>query len=160
MPLSATDTYGSASRDLTVNIYEAPKIQSANSATFFTGMPATFVVTTTGYPVISSQPVTMNDLPPTDPTQGQGMHFTVTGLPSDLQYSNLNAQGQATGTLTIQGTPSTADAGLHRSRLRRRTVLEQQRSKRWRSTSSRSQGRLRLPALLATATTLARLREH
>jgi hypothetical protein len=113
VPLIATDSSGSASQTLTINIYEAPHIPSANSATFFTGMPGSFAVTTTGYPSLSTHPVSQNSTPPTSPTQGQGMYFTVTGLPSDLQYSNLNPQGLATGTLTIQGTPSQADAGVH-----------------------------------------------
>lgn len=112
VPLTATDSSGSVSQMLTINIYEAPHILSANSATFFTGMPGSFAVTTTGYPSLSTQPVSQNSAPPTDPTQGQGMYFTVTGLPSDLRYSNLNPQGLATGTLTIQGTSSAGDAGL------------------------------------------------
>jgi hypothetical protein len=37
----------------------------------------------------------------------------VTGLPASLTFSNLNPQGFATGTLTIQGTPSGADVGYH-----------------------------------------------
>ena len=41
------------------------------------------------------------------------MYFTVIGLPGDLQASNLTPQGFAGGTLTIQGTPSAADAGPH-----------------------------------------------
>ena len=41
------------------------------------------------------------------------MYFTVNGLPPDLQFSNLNPLGLATGTLTIQGTPSAADTGVH-----------------------------------------------
>jgi hypothetical protein len=41
------------------------------------------------------------------------MYFTVTGLPADLNYSNLTSQGFAGGTLTIQGTPSAADIGVH-----------------------------------------------
>jgi hypothetical protein len=39
------------------------------------------------------------------------MFFTVTGLPANLRASNLNLVGFATGTLTIQGTPSAADIG-------------------------------------------------
>ena len=39
------------------------------------------------------------------------MYFTVTGLPASLKASNLNPQGFATGTLTIQGTPLPGDAG-------------------------------------------------
>jgi hypothetical protein len=41
------------------------------------------------------------------------MYFTVTGLPASLTASNLDPQGNATGTLTIQGTPLPGDAGLH-----------------------------------------------
>jgi hypothetical protein len=40
------------------------------------------------------------------------MYFTVTGLPATLRASNLNFAGFATGTLTIQGTPSFADVGV------------------------------------------------
>jgi hypothetical protein len=114
--LALTDNAGSAgsvSHALTLNVYEAPQITSPNTATFLTGMPAYFAVTTTAYPSVSTQPVPANAMPPTFPPIGQGMYSTVTGLPSDLQYSNLNAQGLATGTVTIQGTPSAADAGVH-----------------------------------------------
>jgi len=41
------------------------------------------------------------------------MYFTVTGLPASLKASNLNPQGHATGTLTIQGTALPGDAGLN-----------------------------------------------
>jgi hypothetical protein len=104
---------GSATQSLTMNIYEGPQITSPNSAIFFTGMPGSFAVTTTGFPSLSTQPVAANEAPPTSPTQGEGMFFTVTGLPSDLQFSNLDPEGLATGTLTIQGTPSAGDAGMH-----------------------------------------------
>jgi len=104
---------GSTSQSLKVNIYEAPQISSSSSATFFTGMPGSFAVTTTGYPSLSTQPVPPGSTPPTSPTQGEGMYFTVTGLPTDLQASNLNPESFASGTLTIQGTPSAADAGMH-----------------------------------------------
>ena len=114
--MTLTDNAGSAgsiSQTLTLNVDEGPQITSPNSATFFTGMPGYFAVTTTGYPSLSTQPVSQNATPPTAADQGQGMFFTVTGLPADLQFSNLNTLGLATGTLTIQGTPSAADAGLH-----------------------------------------------
>jgi hypothetical protein len=104
---------GSATQSLTMNIYEGPQITSANSAVFFTGMPGSFAVTTTGFPSLSTQPVAANEAPPTSPAQGEGMFFTVTGLPSDLQFSNLDPEGLATGTLTIQGTPSAGDTGMH-----------------------------------------------
>jgi len=41
------------------------------------------------------------------------MYFTVTRLPTDLQASNLNPESFASGTLTIQGTPSAGDVGMH-----------------------------------------------
>jgi len=79
----------------------------------FAGMPGSFAVTTTGFPSISDHVLPANPLPPTDPSTGQGMFFTVLGLPDDLQASNLSPAGFATGTLTIQGTPSAADVGTH-----------------------------------------------
>lgn len=50
---------------------------------------------------------------PVDINEGKGMFFTVTGLPSGLSFSNLNPANYATGTLTIAGTPSRADIGVH-----------------------------------------------
>ena len=50
--------------------------------------------------------------PPTNPEDGLGMYFTVSGLPASLQATNLGEGGFATGTLTIAGTPSAADAGV------------------------------------------------
>lgn len=114
--LTLTDdagSLGSTSQPLTVDIYEGPRITSSNSATFFTGTPNSFAVTTTGFPSLSKQPVPSSYSPPASPNDGEGMYFTVTGLPSDLQFGNLNPAGFATGTLVIQGTPSSADAGLH-----------------------------------------------
>lgn len=104
---------GSTSQSLTLNVWEAPQITSSSTATFFVGMPGSFAVTTTGFPNLSTGPVPLIELPPTSPTQGEGMAFGVTGVPADLQFSNLNPRGQLTGTLTIQGTPSAADVGLH-----------------------------------------------
>jgi hypothetical protein len=106
---------GSSSQSLSLNVYEAPKITSANTATFFTGVPGSFAVTTTGFPSLSthSVPSDVNSRNPTSPDQGGGMVFHVGGLPADLQFSNLNSQSFATGTLTIQGTPSTADARVY-----------------------------------------------
>jgi hypothetical protein len=104
---------GSTSQSLTMNIYEAPRIGSRDSATFFTGMPGSFAVTATGYPSLSTQPVPANPTPPTGPDDGTGMYFTLTGLPPNFQASNLNPQGFATGTLTIEGTPSASDVGKY-----------------------------------------------
>lgn len=41
------------------------------------------------------------------------MYFAVTGLSASLKASNLNPEGFATGTLTIQGTPLPGDVGSH-----------------------------------------------
>jgi hypothetical protein len=114
--LALTDdagTLGSTSQSLTVNIFEAPQITSPSSATLFIGMPGSFAVTTSGYPSLSTQRIVADPIPPTDPTDGTGMYFTVTGLPANLQFSNLNPAGYASGTLIIQGTPSGDDAGMH-----------------------------------------------
>jgi hypothetical protein len=96
---------------LTLNVDEAPTITSSNKATFPTGFPGLFTVTTTGSPSVSSQPLKPPLRAPISPTQGKGMYFTVTGLPASLKASNLNPEGFATGTLTIQGTPLLDDAG-------------------------------------------------
>jgi hypothetical protein len=98
-------------QSLKLNVYEAPTILSPSKATFPTGLPGSFAVTTTGFPGVSSQPLMPPLTPPTSPNQGKGMYFTVTGLPASLRASNLDPQGFATGTLTIQGTPLPGDAG-------------------------------------------------
>ena len=106
-------TAGSAAQSLSLNVFEAPSFTSPNAATFLVGKASSFAVTTAGFPSVSTHSVGTNPLPPTSPTQGNGMYFTVIGLPADLQMANLNPQGFATGTLMIQGTPSAADAGMH-----------------------------------------------
>jgi hypothetical protein len=106
-------TNGTATQTLTLNVNEAPQITSAATATMFVGIPGMFAVTTTGFPSVSNHMIPANAPPPTDPSQGVGMYFTVTGLPADLSFSNLDPVHFAVGTLTIQGTPSAADAGQH-----------------------------------------------
>jgi hypothetical protein len=106
-------TNGTATQTLTLNVNEAPQIASPTTATMFVGMPGMFAVTATGFPSVSNHVIPANPIPPTDPSQGDGMYFTVTGLPADLNFSNLNPAGVAGPTLTIQGTPSAADAGRH-----------------------------------------------
>lgn len=106
-------TAGTAAQQLILNVHEAPKITSTAAATMFAGTPGSFAVTTTGFPSVSNHAITGNGAPRTDPSQGDGMYFTVTGLPEALHASNLNPAGFATGTLTIQGTPSAADLGTH-----------------------------------------------
>jgi hypothetical protein len=102
---------GSTSQSLTINVYQHPEITSSNLATFITQTPSSFAVTTSGFPNTSTQPVPPNSTPPASVNDGKGMFFTVSGLPADLQFSNLNPAGFATGTLIIQGTPSASDAG-------------------------------------------------
>jgi hypothetical protein len=102
---------GTGQQSLQLNVYAAPKITSEGSATFVSGTPGMFAVTTTGFPTLSTQPVPETYPPPTAPSEGKGMFFTVTGLPSGLQISNLNAQNFATGTLTIEG--ATTGAGMY-----------------------------------------------
>jgi large repetitive protein len=101
-------TLGTASQDLLLNVNEAPRITSAATANMFVGVPGIFAVTTSGFPSVSNHMIPANPLPPTDPSQGDGMDFTVTGLPQGLQASNLNTEGFAGPTLTIQGTPTAA----------------------------------------------------
>jgi hypothetical protein len=98
-------------QSLVLNVDEAPAITSSNKATFPTGLPGSFTVTTTGFPSVSGQPLKPPLTAPTSPAQGKGMYFTVTGLPASLKASNLNPEGFAGGTLTIQGTPLPGDAG-------------------------------------------------
>ena len=122
-PLEVTDTLAtrvSIYGNLTLNVYEAPTITLPNSATFPTGLPGSFTVTTTGFPSVSARPVAQSSTPPTSPNEGKGMYFTVTGLPASLKASNLNPQGFATGTLTIQGTPLPGDAGSRVVQIRAR----------------------------------------
>jgi hypothetical protein len=68
-------------------------------------------VTALGFPNVSNQP--NPTATPTSPDQGLGMHFDVAGLPASFTASNLNPEGFATGTLTITGTPTDADLGVH-----------------------------------------------
>ena len=111
--LTATDSRGTGSQLLTLEIDEAPYFTSPSTATMYVGAKSSFAVTTLGYPSLSTKPNPA--LNPTSPDQGQGMHFDVEGLPPGFTYTNLNPQGYATGTLTIQGTPTAA--GVSRVRI-------------------------------------------
>ena len=101
--------YGS----LTLNVNEAPSFVSRNSGIIPAGLPGSFTVSTTGFPTVSAMPVAQPLTPPTSPDQGKGTFFTVTGLPATLHASNLNPDGFATGTLSIEGSPSPNDVGPH-----------------------------------------------
>lgn len=109
--LSATDSRGTGSQLLTLKIDAPPAITSANVANFQVGAQSSFEVTTLGFPSLSAQP--NPTATPTSPDQGLGMHFDVQGLPAGFTASNLNPQGYATGTLTITGTPTLDEVGVH-----------------------------------------------
>jgi hypothetical protein len=106
-------TAGTATQDLNLQVNEGANITSPNDAIFFVGTYNVFPVTTTGFPYLSNHAVGSNFIPPTDPSQGQGMFFTATGAPSSFTISNTNNVGFATGTLTIQGIPGPSDVGTH-----------------------------------------------
>lgn len=124
--MNVTDTLSngvSIYETLTLNVYEAPSIISPNKAILPIGLPGSLTVTATGFPSVSTRPVGQLWTPPISPNQGRGMYFTVTGLPANLTASNLDAQGLATGTLTIEGNPSAGDAGSHLVRITARNGI-------------------------------------
>jgi hypothetical protein len=112
--LNVSSPNGSTTQDLTLNVNEATHITSPNQMVLFAGKPASFAVTTTGFPSVSTHAVAANSNPPTSPSQGDGTYFTVSGLPNSFQASNQNTLGEATGTLTISGTPQAGDVGTHK----------------------------------------------
>jgi hypothetical protein len=115
--LALTDnaaTNGTATQNLTLNVYEAPKITSPNLVVLLAGQPASVAVTSSGFPQVSARVVPANSGPPTSVSQGNGMYFTTSGLPTSLTANNLNGAGLATGTLTISGTPQASDVGTHK----------------------------------------------
>ena len=99
-----------ATQAFNLEVKEGPAFTSAATANFYAGQDNTFAVTASGYPALSSAPTAQSR---TAPNYVGGMEFTVTGLPADLTYSNLNPEGYHTGTLTLSGRPSTADMGQH-----------------------------------------------
>ena len=114
--VDVTVSFGSkvaAYSSLTLNINEATSFVSRDSGIIPAGLPGSFTVSTAGFPSISTMPVALPLTPPSSPDQGKGTFFTVTGLPSTLRASNLSPDGFATGTLTIQGSPSPDDVGPH-----------------------------------------------
>jgi hypothetical protein len=111
--LNVSSPDGSATQDLTVNVNEATQFTSPGLVVLFAGQPASFAVTTTGFPSVSMHAVAANSGPP-NPSQGDGTLFTVSGLPNSFQASNQNPLGLATGTLTISGTPQAGDVGTHK----------------------------------------------
>ncbi len=108
--LDFTNFAETATQDLNVAVNEAPAFTSAPFANFYAGQENAFAVTVSGYPALSSAPVAQGQ---TAANYVAGMEFTVSGLPADLTYGNLNPEGFNTGTLTLRGTPSRSDAGQH-----------------------------------------------
>lgn len=118
MTFDTTGATGSTRQSFTLNINEGPVITSPSIVTLMAGVLASFAVTTVGYPRTSNHSMAGNTQPPSSPSQGNGMFFTVTGLPPSLSASNLNEVGLATGTLAISGTPSASDVGARTVRIR------------------------------------------
>ena len=112
--LTANASTGTGDQTLLLDVYEAPAFTSPNLAVLFAGQPASFNVTTKGYPDLGTQSVSANAGPPASPGDGTGPYFSVSGLPGSLQASNFNGQSQRTGSLTISGTPGAADVGTHK----------------------------------------------
>jgi hypothetical protein len=115
LTLTATNSSGSTPLDVMLEVFEEPKITTDGNTkpNFYEGQQNSFSFTTSGYPSLGKAPMAANQPAPTDPTQGLGMYFTVTGLPPSLTYSNLDPAGHATGALTISGNPAQADLGDH-----------------------------------------------
>jgi hypothetical protein len=114
--LNLSSPQGSSTQDLTLNVNEGPQLTSPGLVVLFAGLPASFAVTTIGFPSVSTHAVAANPGPP-DPSQGDGTRFTVSGLPNSLQAGNQNSLGFATGTLTVSGTPQAGDVGTHKVQL-------------------------------------------
>jgi hypothetical protein len=115
LTLTATNGSGSASKDVRVEVFEQPAFTTdvKIKPNFYQGQKNSFSFTTSGYPDRGKAPSVANPPVPTDPAQGLGMYFTVTGLPPSLTYTGLDRAGYTTGTLTISGTPAQADLGDH-----------------------------------------------
>lgn len=114
--MNVSDGTNAVTQVVTLNVNEAPRFQRPALVTLFSGVAASFNVTTTGFPIVSDHPI-VTPSAPSSPSQGTGMFFTAAGLPTSLHASNLDAQGYATGSLTIQGTPTPGDAFTHKVQL-------------------------------------------
>jgi hypothetical protein len=104
---NAPGTDGSSTQQLTLNVNEAPTFTNpcpvSDSTPCIVELPAggTFAVTTTGFPSMSSEPLPASYGPL--PQGGNWMSFRLPFGPEEA--SNRNAEGFATGTLTIKATP-------------------------------------------------------
>ena len=111
---TAPGTEGPTTQQLTLNVNEAPRFTGpclSPNCTVEVPPGGTFTVTTTGFPLMSSEPLpaSAGPLPPELCCGPQWMSFSPFRLPPDFKASNRNAEGFATGTLTIRGTPPRGD---------------------------------------------------
>jgi hypothetical protein len=116
--LTDTATTGATQQNLTLYVDEAPSISSPNLVTLFAGVPVNVSVTTLGFPAQSTHAVSLT-APPADPRQGNGMYFSVSGLPASLQSSNLNSAGFATRAVACMLPPGGSDRRRRRASWRR-----------------------------------------
>jgi hypothetical protein len=108
LQLSIAGATGTGTQELTLLVNEAPRFTTPTWVNFYAGQENSFAVVVSGYPSLSSAPISQSQ---TAPAFVPGTEFTVLGLPADLSYSNLNPEGFNTGTLTLSGTPSSSDVG-------------------------------------------------
>jgi len=106
--MASVGTLFTATQILTINVNEALQIDGPNWANFYVGQANSVAISATGFPLLSSAPLSQQK---TAPNFVLGAQFTVTGLPASLQSSNLNPAGENTGTLTLSGTPLKSDLG-------------------------------------------------
>ena len=110
LQLSITSDTGTGTQALNVQVNEALSVATTNKVVnFYGGQNNSFAVPFSGYPLLSSAPVAYPVL--NGENYVPGAEFTVSGLPADLTYSNLNPAGYNTGTLTLSGMPSSSDVG-------------------------------------------------
>lgn len=115
LSISSGTRTGTQALNLQVNQAPAlaiPPLPNTNVifANFYAGQQNSFAIPVSGYPLLSSAPVSQSQ---TAANYVPGMEFTVTGLPTDLSYTNLNPAGFNTGTLTLSGKPAASDVGGH-----------------------------------------------
>ena len=112
LQLSITNERGTGTQALNLLVNEALSFSTTPIwVNFYAGQNNSFAIPVSGYPLLSSVPFTYLILGRGNYTSGA--EFTVSGVPADLSYSNLNPAGYNTGTLTLSGTPSSSDAGQH-----------------------------------------------
>lgn len=116
---TAPGTSGPATQQLTLNVNEAPIFtgpcpspgRTPPACTVELPAGGTLTVTTAGFPIMSPAPLPASSGPlPSFSAEGEKwMSFSLLRLPAGFTASNVNAQGFATGTLTIK---APADAVL------------------------------------------------